>query len=79
MGGKGRKAAFDIYERGGVNVLALLSGGHFFDLRVVGDRPRTLLDMRIGRPGSVQVYEVRMRIIDNEFETKTLQEDFLGQ
>ena len=49
------------------------------NLRVIGDRPRTLLDMRIGRPGSVQVYEVRMRIIDNEFETKTLQEDFLGQ
>ena len=80
MGDKGRKAAFDIYERGGVNVLALLSGGQFLDLRVVGDRPRTLLDQRVVIGMClIQIDKLRMGVIDDEVEAEGLQEYLFGK
>ena len=52
----------------------------FFDLRVVGDRPRTLLDQRVVIGMClIQIDKLRMGVIDDEVEAEGLQEYLFGK
>ncbi len=65
----------DISKRESTIIVMFIS-----DLRIVSDRPSTFLDLRVVvRVRLIQVYKLRLGIIDDEIEAETFQEDFFSE